>query len=586
MSLERYRRLLLTYLRPQRRRVIALAALLLASLGVDLGNPLLLRAFIDAARAAAPIETLLELAGVFFALALATQVITVAETYVAQNVGLTATNQLRADLTRHLLHLDLSFHNAHTPGELIERVDGDVTTLGNFFSRLVIALLGNGLLLLGVLTLLWGIDWRVGLAVTIFTALALLTVNRLRNVGVPHWTAARQAHADLFGFLEERLAGTEDLRSSGATAYALRRLQEQSRTVLHKQRLAAIVGSTSGNITIVFLTAGAALALGVGGYLFTLGAISLGTVYLIFSYTELLRRPIEQITRQMQDLQQATASMARITDLLAVRSTLPAGPPEGATPVPPGALPVAFERVTFSYQADEPVIRDLSLTVEPGRVLGVLGRTGSGKTTLTRLLFRLYDPEAGTIRLGGVDLRAAPLRATPGAVRARIGIVTQEINLFHASVRDNLTFFDPAIPDERIIAVLEDLGLGGWFHALPRGLDSKLAPGGSGLSAGQAQLVAFARVFLKDPGLVILDEASSRLDPATEAQVEQAVDRLLAGRTGIIIAHRLRTVERADAILILENGQVIEYGPRAVLAHDPGSRFAHLLQTGLEEVLV
>ncbi|HUS15700.1 MAG TPA: ABC transporter ATP-binding protein, partial [Chloroflexia bacterium] len=224
---------------------------------------------------------------------------------------------------------------------------------------------------------------------------------------------------------------------------------------------------------------------------------------------------------------------------------------------------------------------NLSFALPAGAVRGVLGRTGSGKTTLTRLLFRLYDPHAGTLRLGGVDLRDTCLTD----LRARVGIVTQEIHLFHASVRDNLTFFDRGIADARILAVLQDLGLGGWYEALPHGLDTKLAPGGSGLSAGQAQLVAFARVFLKDPGLVILDEASSRLDPATEAQVEHAVDRLLAGRTGIVIAHRLGTVERADCILILDEGRIVEYGPRGALAADPRSRFSRLLQTGLEEVL-
>ncbi len=578
MSWHHYRRLLQLYLRPQGRRVGMLGLLLLASLAADLGNPLILRAFIDAAAGNRPLASLLTLAGMFLGLALAGQIVAVAETYVAQNVGLTATNRLRADLTRHLLHLDPSFHNAHTPGELIERVDGDVTTLGNFFSRMVITLLGNGLLLIGVLVLLSAIDWRIGLAVTLFTGLALGVMNALRNVGVAHWQAARQANADLFGFLEERLAGTEDLRASGATGYALRRLQEQSRTVLRRQRLAGIVGTTTGNTTMVFLTAGAALALGLGGWLFTTGAISLGTVYLIFSYTELLRRPIEQITRQMQDLQQATASITRIGGLLDVRSAVADGP---GVPLPPGALPVAFEEVTFGYAVDLPVIHNLSFALAPGRVLGVLGRTGSGKTTLTRLLFRLYDPQQGAIRLGEVDLRQARLRE----LRAHVGIVTQDIQLFHASVRNNLTFFDPTIPDDRILTVLDDLGLGGWFRALPEGLDTRLAPGGSGLSAGQAQLVAFARVFLHNPGLVILDEASSRLDPSTEAQVEHAVDRLLTGRTGLIIAHRLGTVERADDILILEDGRAVEYGERTALARDPGSRFAHLLRTGLEEVL-
>ena len=218
----------------------------------------------------------------------------------------------------------------------------------------------------------------------------------------------------------------------------------------------------------------------------------------------------------------------------------------------------------------------------PGAVLGLLGRTSSGKTTLTRLLFRLFDPTAGTIRLGDTDLRDTRLVE----LRQRIGLVTQEVQLFHATVRDNLTFFDPSIPDGRIVAVLDEVGLTRWYRSLPAGLDTELAAGGSGLSAGEAQLLAFARVFLRDPGLVILDEASSRLDPATEGQLERAVDRLLQGRTAIVIAHRLATVERADEIALLEAGHIVEQGARIALARDPTSRFSQLRRIGLAEVLV
>jgi len=227
------------------------------------------------------------------------------------------------------------------------------------------------------------------------------------------------------------------------------------------------------------------------------------------------------------------------------------------------------------------VLSEVSFTLAPGTKLGLLGRTGSGKTTLSRLIFRLYDPTAGAIRIGGVDLRDAAFVD----LRGRVGMVTQDVQLFQASIRDNLALFDRAIDDARIEWALDELGLLEWLRALPDGLDTRLGAGGLGLSAGEAQLLAFARVFLRDPGLVILDEASSRLDPATERLLERAIDRLLAGRTAIIIAHRLGTVQRADAILILDRGQVAEYGPREQLARDESSRFAQLLQTGLEEVL-
>ncbi|MBV9787491.1 MAG: ABC transporter ATP-binding protein, partial [Chloroflexi bacterium] len=249
--------------------------------------------------------------------------------------------------------------------------------------------------------------------------------------------------------------------------------------------------------------------------------------------------------------------------------------------LPDQPLSVELDRVSFAYPDDELVLREVALQVPAGTSLGVVGRTGSGKTTLTRLLLRLYDPTSGAVRLGGVDLRGVP----NDNLRTRVAIVTQDIHLFSATIRDNLTFFDPAITDAQIWAALDMLGMGDWVRAQPQSLDTQLAPGGTGLSAGEAQLLAFARAFLRDPGLIILDEASSRLDPATERRLDQALTQLLHGRTAIIIAHRLGTLERVDDILIMEDGQVCENGPRADLVRDPDSRFAQLLRVGMEDAL-
>jgi len=223
----------------------------------------------------------------------------------------------------------------------------------------------------------------------------------------------------------------------------------------------------------------------------------------------------------------------------------------------------------------------LNLKIEPGRVLGVLGRTGSGKTTITRLLNRFYDPDDGKILLGGRNLRSIPL----DSLRNRITYVTQDVQLLKASVRDNLTFFDASVPDGQLIEVLEAVGLDEWLRSLPNGLDTQLASGGSGLSAGQSQLLALARAFLREPGFVILDEASSRLDPVTERLMEGAMDRLLSGRTAMIIAHRIKTLDRADDILILSHGRVLEYGQREDLAKDPDSQYTRLLKGGMEDML-
>ena len=330
-------------------------------------------------------------------------------------------------------------------------------------------------------------------------------------------------------------------------------------------------------LTGTLYTLGQIIAVGSGYYLFRQGVFTLGTVFMVVQYTDTMFRPLRQITREMEDLQKASASIVRVQELTDLQSNIAENP---SAVLPSGALSVGFQDVSFAYE-EEMVLEAISFHLEPGKVLGLLGRTGSGKTTLTRLLFRLYDPGAGTIQLGNVDVQDAHLRD----LRHHVGMVTQNVQLFRASVRDNLTFFDSGVEDERILSVLRDVGLSQWYESLADGLDTEIQSGGAGLSAGEAQLLAFTRVFLKDPGLVILDEASSRLDPATEQLIECAVDKLLQNRTAIIIAHRLATVERADEILILEDGRVREYGERVQLVQNQESRFAELLRTGLQEVL-
>jgi ATP-binding cassette subfamily B protein len=573
----RYWRLLSRYLRPQWPRMALLMVILGGVIAVQIITPLVASRFIDQATTGGALRGLIALAVLTMALALVGQGVAVAETYVAENVSWSATNALRADLIAHLLRLDASFHTAHTPGELIERVDGDVATLARFFSRFVVYVLGNGILLAGVLALLLAVDWRIGLGLGAFVALALIAMLRIRAAATPFFAAERQASADFYGFLGEYLAGLEDVRSSGARAFVLRRCAEVMRSWLAATLKAQLRGYTMIASSQGLFALGTVTAFALSAVLFRSGALTIGAVYLIFRYTNMLRRPTEQIRTEVQDLQQADASLGRVEALLRTTPRLADGP---GVALPPRPLAVEFDGVSFGYAEDTPVLRDVSVCVEPGRVLGIVGRTGSGKTTLTRLLLRFYDPQTGVVRLGGVDLRTVRL----AAVRARIGLVTQEVQLFNASVRDNLTLFDDSVTDDQISAVLDTLGLAGWLRALPRGLDTPLGPGGAGLSAGQAQVLACARIFLRDPDVVILDEASSRLDPATERLVHTALERLLAGRTGIIVAHRLDTVAYADDILVLEDGQVREHGPRLALATDPTSRFAQLLQVAAAEV--
>jgi ATP-binding cassette, subfamily B, bacterial len=572
LSAGHYRSLLGKYLKPQWRKALVMAVLLLTSIGLQLLEPQILRFFIDTAMAQGALQSLMNAAVVYLIVAVGIQILAAFANYLGADVGWSATNLVRQDLAKHTMQLDMKFHNSRTAGEMIERIDGDVTALSDFFSQFSVRVFGGLLLLLGVLIVLWFENIWIGLAMTVFVLLEFSVLYYTRERAVPATRLEREANAKLFGFIEERLAGIEDIRANGGGAHAMYRftatMRDFFRNSMRAWMLRSVIWMSGYGMFIVGMTVTIAAAI----YLVTRGSISIGTGYLVLQYMFMLQNPIEQITQQMQTLQKAAASIGRINELFAMKSELP---DSKNVALPSGALGISFERVNFSYD-DKPTLKDVTFTLKPGTVLGLLGRTGSGKTTLTRLLFRFYDVTSGAVRLNGVDVREADLKD----LHKGVGMVTQEVQLFQASVRDNLTFFDSSISDERIRTVLSELGLADWLESLPKGLDTIVSTGGNNLSAGEAQLLAFARVFLKDPGLIILDEPSSRLDPATEKRLEIAVNNLLKGRTAIIIAHRLDTVQRADEIMILDGGKILEHDRREKLASNSRSRFYQLLRAG------
>jgi ABC-type multidrug transport system fused ATPase/permease subunit len=571
--------LLAQHIRPQRGRFILLTFLLFGNIGLRVYAPQIMRKFIDSALAGQAIQALLSTAIAFIVVTVFQQVISVGVTYLGENVAWTATNALRAELAWHALNLDMKFHNDHTPGELIERIDGDVTELATFFSQFALNLVSNGLLMIGILIALFLEDWRIGLAFAVYSVATVFVLARLKDIAVPHQKARRQAEAEMYGFLEEQLAGMEDVRSSGAVDYSIRELFRHQAEIWKHNRRTHFKRWILENAMGLSLTAGTLVAITSGYWLYTAGIITIGTVYLFVHYINLLEEPFWAMTHEIESFQTIGACIERLTEFRNFKVDVLDGADTRSLDHP---LTLEFRDVVFSYNGNDSVLSDLSFRLKPGSVLGLLGRTGSGKTTLARLIFRLYDVKSGSIEINGINLCEMQLQA----LRRNIAIVTQDVQLFRASIRDNLTFFDRSISDEQILHTLEEMELGDWYRSLPKGLDTELDTGNRSLSAGEAQLLAFTRVFLRNPGLVILDEASSRLDPVTEGRLERAIDKLLQNRTAIIIAHRLHTVHRADVIMILESGQVSEYGDRPVLAADPNSRFQHLLQTGLEEMLV
>ncbi len=593
--------LLLHYLRPHRGRVVGLTVLLLGSIGLQLLAPQIIGRFLDAAEGAVPLNRLYALALLFLVTVLVQKALGLASRYMTEDLGWRTTNALRIDLTTHILRLDMGFHKLRTPGELIDRIDTEISNLAEYFSELITQVFANGLLVLGIIVLLSWEAWPAGVIALVYAVLVLVFLRAIQNRVVGLYKQISVASADMFGFLGERLNGTEDVRGNGAEAYVMSELYPRLNRYAALRIRTYTFGAFTGSFSIFLYALALTAMLSYGAYAYLQGQMTIGTVFVLFTYVGLMTNPVNNIRRNVGDMQRALASIGRTAELFALL-------PEADLTYQPAALPdtppqLRFDGVTFAYkdrlpgaaadaaseapQPDPIVLSNITFSLAPGHVLGVLGRTGSGKTTLTRLLFRLYGLDAGAITLDGINIANMPL----GDLRRRVGLVTQDVQIFGGSVRDNLLLFqhlDPAAPpitDDALMEALETLGLGDWVRGLPAGLDSVLKSGGQGLSAGEAQLLALARVFLSDPHVVVLDEASSRLDPATEQLLERAIDRLLAGRTGVVIAHRLHTVQRADDILILEDGRVVEHGLRTELAGDPQSRFYNLLQTGLEEVL-
>jgi ABC-type multidrug transport system fused ATPase/permease subunit len=575
--------LLASTLRPEARAFSGVLLVLLVGLGIRLCLPVLLAIFVDDAIDGATAASLSRLAGLYVAGALLAEAIRLWVTWHSVRLSWRSGNRLRERLADHAVRLDMAWHGRFSPGQLIERIDGDVEAMVVFFTNALVHVVGNIVLTVGLVAVAFAIDPRAGLVLAATTLVGGTALFRLRAAAVPAREAEREANAILYGDLEERLGGLEDLRANGAGNYAVHRLHTNSARTWRAARRASLIGDGSYSVASIVFAVGSVATIALGFILANQQAVTVGQVLALYRFSEILRQPLELIAEQLKEFQKALAGAHRASAMLATTSSIT----PGSTDLPHhggAGVEVSFRNTTLRYDdTNVAAVDDVSLTVPAGSHIGLVGRTGSGKTTLGRMVARLWDPTEGQVLINGVDVRDL----TTESLRSTVAVVTQDVEVLTATVRENLTLFDRErnIGDATIIDVLNRVGLNDWFSHQPDGLDTVLEGAGA-LSAGEAQLLVLARVFLRDPAVVVLDEASSRLDADSEQRMSRALRELLDGRTALLIAHRLATLDNVDRIAVMHGGRLVEHGERKALANTATSHFASLLRAGDADLVV
>jgi ABC-type multidrug transport system fused ATPase/permease subunit len=572
-------RWMIRLLRPYRGRMALMFVALLIETGAGLAPPYLAGRAIDAGITTGDLSALDLTVVAFVAAALLYAVGTYAETYLVGWVGTRALQDLRERLFSHIQSMSIGFFTRRSPGVLISRMTNDVEALNQLVTSGVVTMFSATLTLVGVIVILLLLD--VKLALITFLTLPMLAIASIafRIVSAGAYRATRERIAAVTSYLQETLSGVRVVRSFGQEPRhvdVMTDLNEQNRDVNMK----TVYLNASYFPAVELLAAiGTAVILLYGGSQAIDGAIKVGIIVSFVAYLATFFEPIQELSQLYTTYQQGMAALDKIFDLLDTKPDMVDAP--GA--IDPGTLKgeIEMEGVWFSYQEnaaalDEPspdiwAMRDVALHVPPGQTLALVGATGAGKSTFAKLVARFYDPQKGRVLVDGHDLRGVQQRA----LRRQLGIVPQEGFLFSGSVRENIAFGRPEASLEEIESAVATVGATEFVAALPEGIETQVGERGVQLSAGQRQLVAFARALLAEPRILILDEATSNVDVRTEKTIEKGLERLLQGRTAIVIAHRLSTIRRAGKIVVLEGGGIAEQGTHDELI-DAGGPYSRL----------